>query len=111
MTNDRWKHRHRAWLLRTDPHCWYCGVTLTWAENAAHPLPPDFATLEHLFAKTTRRRQRRTGRLKPFVILAYLACNHARGQWSVALATAPARERWAAWRAEHGYPEPRRQGG
>lgn len=72
--------RRRLYLLREDPHCWYCGVLVEEINWDSGSPPSNAATLEHLTSSfLISRGAPREG--DGYSVLACYECNMARGRW------------------------------
>lgn len=75
MSDTSRRKQRRANLMQEDPHCVWCGCEVVyWEDNAGLTLPPNFATIDHLYSRLTPG-----GRpIKGETVLACLTCNQER---------------------------------
>jgi HNH endonuclease len=75
--------------MKRDPHCHYCGCEVVYYDNHGGRLPPNFATIDHVYSRLTPG-----GRpIKGDTVLACKKCNEERGIAEVA--QLPKAELWA----------------
>lgn len=67
----------RRQLFDADPKCHWCGRETVWTELPGGKLPPNAATLDHLYTRYEMETRASMG--NPFV-LACNQCNHDRGE-------------------------------
>lgn len=70
-------------MMEEDPHCWFCGVELTW-ECPEGVRPPNLATFDHIYQRCNPdvpkvHRPYMDGRL------VCKGCNDTRGRWGLAI--------------------------
>jgi 5-methylcytosine-specific restriction endonuclease McrA len=100
MGSDQIRRRRKD-LSKRDPYCWYCGIQVFEYGLDGGPVPPDQATLEHLFSR--RNPERREAVPLPSLrrVLACYDCNNDRGFWTSELLKEDRRQ-WrlqdAVWR-------------
>lgn len=101
-------HRRRDWWLKHHPFCWYCDAPLVYYSTpGGGELPPDFATIEHLYSKAVSQRNTPPkGAMGRTLVLACNDCNQLRGYWDVLLTKQPLTDWYNAYFGKT--PRPRR---
>lgn len=76
MSKALTKQRRNLWLR--DPHCYYCGVETIFDFDRKGPVPPNFATIDHLRPRhhPLRREPAKNGEVRH--VLACFKCNNER---------------------------------
>jgi len=88
LNGSQRRARRRQVLMKRDPHCAYCGCEVVYFDNHGGQLPPNFATIDHVYSRLTPGGRPRKGD----TVLACRACNEARGHEEVA--QLPIEELW-----------------
>src|SRR5512146_339753 len=101
------KRRLRAKFMAADPTCWYCGIGLVWVEGLSGSAPDAPSNLAVIESAVSRRVTRTTQPRGARHYLACYACAHDRARFGVLIRKVGSNDYWAAWRAEHGKPQPR----